>query len=154
MGEVKDKMITVESLKALHDYNQATYLEKIGANKLLWSDIEHTEQMGSEAAVYFSELISEQSHGVVFVFSRYADDEVKDYDFCSFFVPKHQVINHNHCGMNFVMSDFTGDIMAKKYLYVHDTGITGYENNDTTINGSCGITWTNNGFVLRYVIGV
>ena len=150
MAEIKDKVITVESLKTLHDYNEEAYLKKIDSNKLLW---EGAEQMGDGAAVYFDELVSEQSHGVVLVFSRY-NGGVKDIDFCSFFIPKYQTINHNHCGMNFIMSDVEGNVMAKKYLYIHDTGITGYVNNNTTVNGSCSVNWTNNGFVLRYVVGV
>ena len=28
MAEIKDKVVTVESLKALHDYNQTTYMIK------------------------------------------------------------------------------------------------------------------------------
>ena len=145
MAEIKDKVVTVESLSAVHDYNKETYLNKNGSNKLLWSG---AEQMSSDG-----ELVSKQQHGIMLVFSRY-DNTVKDIDFCSFFIPKYQTINYNHCGMNFIMSDVEGNIMAKKYLYIHDTGITGYTNNNTAVNGSCGISWTNNGFVLRYIIGV
>ena len=43
MAEVKDKIITVESLKALHDYNEGTFLKKDGALTTIGIDATATE---------------------------------------------------------------------------------------------------------------
>ena len=51
-------------------------------------------------------------------------------------------------------TDGTFSVMASKYLYINDTSIVGNDNNDKTGTGTSGIVYTNNGFVLRYVIGV
>ena len=128
-----------------------TIIDELKSNKILWSG---AEQMASGAAVYLSELVSEQSKGIVLIFSRCSGTTIRDYDFHSFFIPKQQVANHIGTGMGFMMSDFDCNVMAKKYLYVHNTGLTGYAKNNTTVDGNCGINWTNDGFVLRYVIGV
>jgi hypothetical protein len=42
---------------------------------------------------------------------------------------------------------------ATKYLYIHDDKVVGHANNNATGTGACGITYTNNRFVLRYIIG-
>lgn len=52
-------------------------------------------------------------------------------------------INHN--------ADFTS--IAAKYLYIDNEKISGYKNNNLTGSGG-GITFKNNEYVLRYVIGV
>ena len=48
----------------------------------------------------------------------------------------------------------TFSAMASKYLYINDTSIVGNDNNNKTGTGASGIVYANNGFVLRYVIGV
>ena len=45
-------------------------------------------------------------------------------------------------------------MMATKYIYISDTTITGTDDNATVGTGTSGVTYTNNRFVLRYVIGV
>lgn len=48
-------------------------------------------------------------------------------------------------------ADFTS--IAAKYLYIDNEKISGYKNNNLTGSGG-GITFKNNEYVLRYVIGV
>lgn len=123
-----------------------------GDNKILWSGGWY---MTSGHTATLSESISSQANGIVLVFSRYSSSTAQDYNFNTIFVPKSQVANHNGAGHSFIMTtDGTFSVMASKYLYINDTSIVGNDNNDKTGTGTSGIVYTNNGFVLRYVIGV
>lgn len=101
-----------------------------------------------------AEPISKQKTGIVLVFSEYADGEVKNYNFNCHFVPKYTVSAHPGVGYCFNLTNNTLNIFATKYLYINNSTITGHDNNNVTGTGSSGITYTNNRFVLRYVIGV
>lgn len=57
-------------------------------------------------------------------------------------------------GSTFNMSTNAQEMFASKYLYFTDTTITGHANNIATGTGANGIKYSNNMFVLRYVIGV
>lgn len=119
---------------------------------LLWSGVYY---MSASQVAKLSEPVSKQRSGIVLVFSRYSSGEAQNYHFSTHFVPKYQVKQHAGCGHNFLMTtDGTFSAFAAKYLYLHDTEIVGNANNEATGTGTCGITYTNNGFVLRYVIGV
>ena len=122
-----------------------------GMNKVLWSGAYYMTETHSAP---LSESVLAQPNGIVLVFSRYSDGAIQDYDFHHFFIPKHHVSIHGGKGSNFMMCDSTGTVMARKYLYISSNEIKGHTNNDATGETSCGITWTNNGFVLRQVIGV
>lgn len=123
-----------------------------GVNKILASPGMY---MTASHNVSLSESVSSQTNGIVLVFSRYSSGTVQNYHFSTFFVPKSQVSKHNGCGHIFTMSsDGTFGLYAAKYLYINDTSIVGNDVNDDTGTGSCGIKYTNNGYVLRYVIGV
>lgn len=122
-----------------------------GVNKVLWNGAYYMTESHSAT---LSESVQAQPNGIVLVFSRYSDGSVKDYDFHHFFIPKYHVFLHDTKGSNFIMCDSTGSVMARKYLYISNTTIKGHANNVATGATSCGITWTNNGFVLRQVLGV
>ena len=127
-------------------------IEFTGKNKVLWSGGWY---MTSGHTATLSESISSQANGLVLVFSRYSSSTAQDYNFNTIFVPKSQVANHSGAGHNFIMTtDGTFSVMASKYLYINDTSIVGHDNNNKTGTGASGIVYTNNGFVLRYVIGV
>lgn len=100
-----------------------------------------------------SEAISAQPHGIVLVFSRYdtSDGAAYEDNFTYFFIPKAHVSLHNGKGVRLGSIGVDGQMM--KYIYVSDTVLTGHSsNNDTgTIDG---ITYANNEWVLREVIGV
>ena len=51
-------------------------------------------------------------------------------------------------------TDASFGLFAAKYLYINDETIVGNDINVATGTGTCGITYANNGFVLRYVIGM
>lgn len=101
-----------------------------------------------------SELISKQKNGIVLVFSEYVDGESADQSFHCRFIPKMQVAMHPGKAVCVQLSTSNLAYFATKYLYISDDKIVGHENNNATGTGTCGITYTNSRFVLRYVIGV
>lgn len=121
---------------------------------LLW---EGGMYMTSGHTIDLPEAISKQRAGIVLVFSEYIDGVVKNQAFHTRFIPKMLVSKHssnNDYWECVQLSTSNLAFFATKYLRISDTKITGHTNNNQTIQGSCGITCTNNRFVLRYVIGV
>lgn len=122
-----------------------------GPGTILWSG-ELPMQNGQ--TITLSEAISKQVSGVVLVFSRYSANTAQNYHFNSFFVHKALVAAHPGVGQQFMMTtDGSFSVVATKYLYLNDTSISGNANNIEAGTAN-GITYANNGFVLRYVIGV
>lgn len=118
---------------------------------ILWSGGYY---MTSGHTINLAEKVSAQRNGINLVFSEYYDGESKNQTFVSFFISKRLVNNHGGCGHCFQMSTSNLSYFATKYLYIHDTKIVGHDNNGLSGTGSSGIKYTNNRFVLRYVIGV
>ncbi len=123
-----------------------------GAGKILWTGGYY---MTETHTITFSEPASKQPNGIVLVFSEYVDGAAKDTSITCHFVPKIVIAKLpgvGHC-INMCTSNLA--YFATKYLYIKDTGITGHANNGLsgTAAGS-GITYGNNRFILRYVIGV
>lgn len=110
--------------------------------------------MTSDHTAELSEKISAQPTGINLVFSEYYDDEVKNQTFISCFISKKLVSAHGGCGHCFMLCNSTLNYFATKYLYISDDKIVGHDNNKATGTGNTGITYTNNRFVLRYIIGV
>lgn len=120
--------------------------------QLLW---EGGHYMSASQTATLAEPISKQRSGIVLVFSRYSTDTVQDYHFQTFFIPKYQIAKHTGCGHSFMLTtDGSFNVFAAKYLYINDATIVGNDINVETGTGTCGIKYENNGFVLRYVIGV
>lgn len=110
--------------------------------------------MTSGHTITLAEKVSAQRSGISLVFSEYADGAAKNTTFTSFFISKRMVANHSGCGHCFQMCTSNLAYFATKYLYIKDDTITGHDNNSLTGTGTTGIKYTNNRFVLRYVIGV
>lgn len=124
--------------------------------------------MQASQTIKLSEKISKQPNGIKLVFCRYYNNQVVDQQMQTFTVSKTEVAitgkmgtyeNGNPratgAGHTFLLTsaaNFT--LMAAKYLYIADEYITGNDNNKTgeTV-GACGVTYTNNAYVLRLVIG-
>lgn len=113
--------------------------------KVLWSGIRY---MTADHTITLSEPISQQTSGIVLIFSAY-DSGAKPYHFHCFFVPKQFVSLYNSRGMYFSLVDFDPANDARKYLYITDTTIQGNAN-----NGGVHYNLNNSKFVLREVIGV
>lgn len=120
-------------------------------NNLLWSGGWY---MTAGHIAELSEPVSKQVSGIVLVFSEYADGAAADQSFHSKFMPKTEIAMHPGRGHCFQMTSSGLGYFATKYLHIYDDRIVGHENNNQTGTGVCGITYTNNRFVLRYVIGV
>lgn len=122
-----------------------------GAGKVLWTGGMY---MTEGHIISFSEPASKQPNGIVLVFSEYYDKAVKNQSFASFFIHKNLISKHSGSGHCFSMCTSNLAYYATKYLYIRDDGITGHANNILIATGACGISQTNNRFVLRYVLGV
>lgn len=118
---------------------------------ILWSGAIY---MNASQTATLSEKVSEQSSGICLVFSEYYDSEAKNQSFISFFISKKLVATHSGKGHSFVLCTSNFSYTATKYLYISDSQIAGHANNALTGTAGTGIKYTNNRFVLRYVIGV
>ena len=119
--------------------------------KVLWSGGYY---MTSSHSANLSEAISKQPHGIVLVFSEYSGGTIHDYTFSHHFFSKELISLHEGSGHVVFLTNNTFNAVGMKYLYIYDTKITGHENNNKTGTADSGITYANNRYVLRYVIGV
>lgn len=146
----------------LYISGKAEIYEKLWAPKIETSELDIPQNILWSGAWYMNELqtieltekVSDQTNGIVLVFSRYSDNEAKDEQFKEFFVPKTIVAEKPGKGHCFDMASDKFTAVCSKYLYISDTTITGREGNADTGTASTGITYNNKYFVLRYVIGV
>ncbi len=126
-----------------------------GAGKILWTG---NSVMNASQSVSFSEALSQQQNGIVLVFSRYATTGEQNYAFSCHFISKLFVTTAGGTtgvNMNLIMATTKFDYIAGKTLTVTDTGITGHSDNTATGKAEIsGITYYNDKFALRYVIGV
>lgn len=119
-------------------------------NNVLWSGAWY---MTAGHTAQLSETISKQPSGIVLVFSAYSDGEAKDLHFSCQYIPKAMVSKHSSVGYNCPLSTADFSYIGTKLLFIADTHITGHEaNNQTGTNN--GVTFANNHWVLRYIIGV
>lgn len=122
--------------------------------KVLWkpeSGVAAT--MSADHFCNLSEPISSQKNGIVLVFSLYLNGSIKNENFSSHFVPKYAVNTHSGSKHSFFISNASFSYIACKSLSIYDNKITGY-NQNTESGTASGITYKNNNYVLRYVIGV
>lgn len=117
---------------------------------LLWSGGYY---MTAGHTVNLAEKISKQRTGIVLVFSAIEDGEVQNHHFENFFVSKYIVSVQSGAGHNFEMNTSDYSYIGTKYLYISNDKIVGHDNNNKT-GSKNGVTYANNHWVLRYVIGV
>lgn len=121
--------------------------------KNLWGDdLTSGMYMTAGHTITLKEAVSAQRHGIVLVFCAYNGTEDTNYSWQSFFVPK-QLVALSTSGHMFVLGRGNFTYTGTKYLYINDTTISGHADNNLTGSNN-GITYANNKFVLRYVIGV
>jgi hypothetical protein len=127
-------------------------VEISGDNKILWAD--GGWHMRARETIRLSEPISKQNNGIVLVFSLFRNNSMEDASFNSFFVSKKEVELLPNKPHTFIMGINAGfSKIGAKYIYIDDDNMTGDDTNVSSGSNN-GITFDNNSFVLRYVIGV
>lgn len=122
-------------------------------HKMLWGgDLTSGMYMTAGHTADLLEPISAQPNGIILVFSAYNGADDTNYNWQCFFVPK-SLVKLTTSGHTFVLGRGKFSYTGTKYLYIYDTYITGHADNNLTGTNN-GITYANNKFVLRYVIGV
>lgn len=125
-----------------------------GAGKVLWTG---NYLMNASQSVTFSEPLSSQQNGIVLIFSRYATSGEQNYAYSPHYIPKmvFTATGLTSVNLNLVMATTKFDYIAGKTLTLTDTGISGHADNSATGTASIsGITYYNDKFALRCVIGV
>lgn len=121
--------------------------------KFLWGgDLSSGMYMTEGHTITLTEAVSAQPHGIILVFCAYNGASDTNYSWQCFFVPKILVATSTS-GHTFTLGRGKFTYTGTKYLYINDTTISGHADNNLT-GTSNGITYANNKFVLRYVIGV
>lgn len=121
----------------------------LGKNNILWDANTIGYWMLAEHKFTLNEPISMQPTGAVFVWSHYSNGACDNWWWTTFFVPKQHVAWRPGDGM-LMSNPYYG---LNKYIYIGDTFIRGADNNKSN-NAQNGIPVNNQGFVLRYVLGV
>lgn len=121
----------------------------LGKNNILWDANSVGYWMIAEHKFTLNEPISMQPTGAVFVWSHYSNGAVDNWWWTTFFVPKQHVAWRPGDGM-LMSNPYYG---LNKYIYIGDTFIQGADNNKSN-NAQNRIPVNNQGFVLRYVLGV
>lgn len=121
----------------------------LGKNNILWDANDVGYWMLAEHKFTLNEPISMQPTGAVFVWSHYSNRTCDNWWWTTFFVPKQHVAWRPGDGM-LMSNPYYG---LNKYLYIGDTFIQGTDSNKSN-NAQNGIPVNNQGFVLRYVLGV
>lgn len=117
---------------------------------ILWSGARYMDETQTAT---LNDKVSEQSNGIIIVFSTYQSGEAKDFDWHCFFIPKKMIELHSGTGHTFSMNSVGYGRIAGKYLYIYNDKITG--NADNKMSGTAnGVTINNALYVMRYVIGV
>lgn len=99
------------------------------------------------------EPISKQPHGVVLVWVAY-NNGVAYCDFSYSFIPKWHVNVVPGCGITMFMTSSNWEARSTKYVYVNDTTIIGYYNNEDGETADIGFGQTPSYWVLHQVIGI
>lgn len=123
----------------------------LGKNNILWDAHSVGYWMNASHKFTLDQPISEQLTGAVFVWSHYDTNKhsIDNWWWSSFFVPKQHVAWRPGDGM-LMSNPYYG---LNKYIYIGDTFIQGADVNQSN-NAQNGIPVNNQGFVLRYVLGV
>ena len=119
--------------------------------KILW---EGAKFMNENQTIDLSEPVSAQANGIVLVFSGYDPDtdEVKDFNWSNFFIPKEwvEIVTELNLGKgNFFVLGGSEGIIGYKYISIRDNNLQGANCNDDVTD-----TYNNTKFVLRYVLSV
>lgn len=118
---------------------------------VLWSG--NNFLMNASQTINLSKKVSEQKNGIVLVFSLYLNGETKNENFSSHFVAKKTIETVPIAKTSFFLCNASFTYIGCKTLDIYDDKITGYDQN-TSSGTANGVTYKNNNYALRYVIGV
>ena len=108
--------------------------------------------MGGNQTVTLSANITDQTNGIVLVWSAYSSGKEQDYWWNFTVIPKTFVSRTPGKGVSCLLLGGNFEGMGAKYIYVNNGSLVGH--NDNTASGTRnGITYNNAAFVLRYVVG-
>lgn len=154
--QVESRQLLMESDTSVR--NETPYVQimseisKVGMQPVLWSG---KSQMDASQVAMFTSKASEQTNGIVLVFSQHdADGNAADYNHQSFFIPKKLIELQSGKGSQFPMFSQGFGYACCKYLYIYDNKIRGNANNTASGTASSGVQFDNSLYVLKYVIGV
>lgn len=123
--------------------------------KVLWGDdIASGMYMTAGHTATLAEKVSEQANGIILVFCYYNGTDDTNWGWVTRFIPKIMVELAPGAGHTIELTNGKFGSVGTKYLYINDGSIVGHADNNVTGTSGSGITYANNKFVLRYVIGV
>lgn len=153
------KLCSENTFEALKDYVKASVYDKfkettekqlqfLSSQLVLWSS-EEGLCMTDEHTINLTGKVSDQPSGIQLVF-RYDDgDELQ-----SFFIPKQLVLLEPESKHTFNLTSGKFSSIGTKTLFVNDTRIIGHADNNLFGTSELGITYENEKFILKYVLGV
>ena len=109
--------------------------------------------MTSDHTWTLSESISNQPHGIVLVFSEYANNQVQNKGWTQFFISKQFVSKNAEQGSAFPLFSYNFNALGVKHLFIFNDKIVGSDENSQSGTEN-GVTYNNARFMLRYVLGV
>lgn len=127
----------------------------LSALKQLWNG--QFQMESSSVSINLIEKISDQPNGIVLIFTPYNSTTglAVDEKLQSFFISKKTVqVMGSKMHTFYLMDGANFGTVGAKSLYIADSRITGYANNNLSGTGTSGIKYDNTKFVLRWILGV
>ena len=151
-GENGDTYIYGDSIHLIANKGVTINGNNYDGSKILWQG---ANLMGENTSITFSDTVDNQQNGILLVFSLYRNNAAEDVSITTAFIGKKEIELLPGAPHFYLMGINAGmSVIGAKYLYVANDGITGHSGNTTSGTAASGITFNNNNFVLRYVIGV
>lgn len=147
---VENSLTSTATDKALSAAKGKELNEFINKSNVLWQGV---NLMKEGQIANLNENISAQKNGIVLVWSVWNGSSAEDWGWQFNFVPKKFVELMPSKGSDFMIIGDEFNKCAVKFLYITDNKITGHSSNSNTGTKN-GITYNNNNYVLRYVLGV
>lgn len=123
--------------------------------KVLWGDnLTNGMHMTAGHTATLAEKVSEQANGIILVFCYYNGETDTNWGWVTRFIPKIMVELEPGAGHTIELTNGKFGSVGTKYLYINNGSIVGHADNNAAGTSGSGITYANNKFVLRYVIGV
>ena len=147
---VENSLTSTATDKALSAAKGKELNELINKSNVLWQGV---TLMKEGQSVTLSENISAQKNGIALVWSVWNGSSAEDWGWQFNFVPKKFVELMSGKGSDFMIMGDEFNKCAVKFLYINNNKVTGHTSNSNTGTKN-GITYNNNNYVLRYVLGV